>query len=280
MPVSRLVEVGQGSEVTQFKIQARHLTTRLKLKTIAERFIEKSHSESSIELVYKTKEDGYIFIFYFGSLVFVNVSEELQSAVLRKIVDGPIEQSFSTSEDFAVLEDSTLPVTQFHEMGFNAVKVRELTYPVMRLLALVIAESAALDYFENTAEGLLLESRRISVNLKKTGKPNMKLKDMMRFIGVCFTTKQEIISDLYVVDAPDETWEDQVLARLYDDMKRLFEIEARYKILHFKLQLVHETVDVIVDLLRFQRQTFLEIVIIVLILLEVIWLGAQYVVGK
>ena len=247
------------------------MSGRLRLKQVAEGLAEPTHNESSIELVYKYSDTKYIFIFHFGSVIFVNFTDDEEEKFMSRLqVIAAVPRS-TVTEDFTVEEDRSLAADMFHDTGFNKVRLKNLTYPVLRLLVLVIAESAAIDTYEATAEDLLNKSRRISRNLKTTGKPRLRMKEMVQFVGDCLNTKQEIIADLYVVDAPDETWEDQVLDRLYADMKRLFEVETRYKVLEFKLQLVHETVDVIVDMLRFRQQTFMELIIILLISVEIVY---------
>jgi len=258
-----------------YKFKSVHVSARLKLKAVAETIGEKAQSESSVELVYKHSDESYVFIFHFGSIVFVNVTEERQRAYLDLIHEISAASATTIMDDFVVEEDSALPVNVFHETGFNKVKLRKFTYPILRLLALVMAESSALEYFENITEDLLNRSRRISSNLKQTGGTRMGLRDMVRFVGDCLSTKQDIITDMYVVDAPDETWEDQDLDRLYADIKKMYEIETRYRVLEFKLKLVQETVDVVVDLLRYKRQTVLELIIIGLIAVEVAWLLLQ-----
>ncbi|MGE3974263.1 MAG: RMD1 family protein [Bdellovibrionales bacterium] len=257
------------------KISAQHLSSRLRLKNIASGMNETALSESAIELVYKLGADSYVFIFHFGSLVFINVNEELMQSYINRIQVICGEYNTTTIEDFIIEEDPNIAAGAFHDTGFNKVKIRKLTYPILRLVTLVIAESAALDYFESITEILLSKSRRISANLKQTGRTAMNMKSMVMFVGECLTTKQDIITDLYVVDAPDETWDNQEYDRLYADIKKMFEIETRYRVLEFKLKLVQETVEVIVDFLRFRRQTVMEMIIIGLIAVEVAWLIFQ-----
>lgn len=261
-------------------VKARHMSGRLRLKTIAASMGEATHSESTIELTYKFTENSYCFIFHFGSIVFVDVPEDVESKFMSRIHAIAGTPTTTVTEDFLVEEDRSLPADMFHDTGFNKVRVKNLTFPTLRLLVLVLAESAALDTYEGIAEELLNKSRRISRGLKETGRANLSMKEMVRFVGDCLNTKQEIIADLYIVDAPDETWEDQVLDRLYADMKRLFEVETRYKVLEFKLQLVHETVDVLVDMLRFRQQSVLELIIIILIAAELLAFGYLGTLGK
>ncbi len=262
--------------VNTVKIRAFHLSSRLRLKEIAARISDQAISESAIELVYKHSDDTYVFIFHFGSIVFINLGEDRMQSYLSTIQGIGGESVTTTHEDFIIEEDSaTLPAGVFHDTGFNKVKIRKLTYPILRLVTMVMAESVALDFFEGITEDLLSKSRRISANLKQTGRTAMNYKSMVMFVGDCLTTKQDIITDLYVVDAPDETWDDQEYDRLYADIKKMFEIETRYRVLEFKLKLVQETVEVIVDFLRFRRQTAMELIIIGLIAVEVAYFVFQ-----
>jgi uncharacterized Rmd1/YagE family protein len=94
--------------------------------------------------------------------------------------------------------------------------------------------------------------------------------DLIKFIGFCLSTKQEIISNLYIVDSPDETWENGDLDKMHQDLKLMLEIDTRYRALEYKIKIIQESVEVIVDLAKSARATLLEIIIILLITFEVI----------
>lgn len=259
-----------------YTIQAIHLPSRIRLKSFAALYEEKPSFESSRELVYKQGEQSYLFIYNYGSIVFFNIHESLRPKIIEKLhlsqTQTPAPSSETISENFLVEQLPQLENNALHEIGFNKVRLKDLTDEKIKLICRVIAESTALDYFENAVEDLLIKSQKISNNLKETGKPLMSIDAMTRYIGICLSTKQDIIADFYIVDAPDETWEDQVLSKLYEDVKFLFEIETRYKVLEYKLKLIQEAVDVVADLLKFRRQTYLEVIIIALIAIEVLWL--------
>jgi uncharacterized Rmd1/YagE family protein len=262
--------------MTNYLIQARHLSTQLRLKQIAGRMGRQPIVESTRELGFQMGPHAYVYLYNFGVIVFFNMGtadrESILGIVQESIAGGDRSKVGAVSEDFTVEvaegNDSAPP----HEIGFNKVKIRDLTEAKVRFISGVVAESAALDYFEQTVEELLLRSQRISKNLLDTGDPQLSMREMARFVGVCLNTKQEIIADLYVIDSPDETWDDQHLSRLYEDLKNLFEIETRYKVLDYKLKLIQETVDVVLEMLRFAKQTKMEITIIALIAVEVVWL--------
>lgn len=256
----------------QYFIQAQHLATRLQLKQVAGQISESPIVQTPYELVYELRANSFVFIYNFGAVVFFNVPEDSRFLLLRNILGEKGGSANVTSEDFIIEEVAELPNNNAHETAFNKVRVLNLNYEKIKLICSVIAESTALEYFELIVErDLLTQTQAISRNLKSTGKTDLSMRDMSKFVGLCLSTKQEIISELYIVDSPDETWESNELAKLYADIKQLFEIETRYKVLEYKLKLVQETVDVIVEMLRFKKQSSFEIIIIVLIAIEVVW---------
>lgn len=255
----------------QYFIQAQHLATRLSLRLVASQVSEAPIVQTPYELVYELKPNSYVIISNFGAIVFFNVPEDARFLFLKNILGDRGGLANITSEDFVIEESSELPINSTHEVAFNKVRLKELNYEKIKLVCNVIAESTALEYFETIVEkDLLAQTQVIARNLKNSGKTDLSMKEMSKFVGRCLATKQEIISELYVVDSPDETWDSQDIAKLYLDVKQLFEIETRYKVLEYKLKLVQETVDIIVDMLRFRKQSLLEMVIIILIAIEVI----------
>lgn len=257
----------------QHFIQAQHLATRLTLKTVAGLISEAPIVQTSFELVYEVRPNSFVFVYNFGAIVFFNVGEDARFLFLRGILGEKGGLANITSEDFVVEEVSDMSAGNTHETGFNKVRVINLNYDKIKLICGVIAESTALEYFELIVEReLLSQTQTISRNLRNQGKTDLSMVEMSKFVGRCLSTRQEIVSELYIVDAPDETWESQELSRLYLDIKQLFEIETRYKVLEYKLKMVQETVDVVVEMLRFKKQSSFEIIIIVLIAVEVLWL--------
>lgn len=256
-----------------FVLKALHLSTRLALKQVATYIPISAANSSGSELEYQLGERSFVFIYNFGAIAFFNVAEEEQQTYIKAISNVSPVNPQVTSEDFKIVEvNEADPVSQKHDLTFDSIRIRELTLKKIKLVADIIAESTAIEYFEQIVErDLLTESRSISRSLRSSGKTSLSMKDMARFVGTCLATKQDIISELYVVDSPEETWEDQNFAKLYFDLKQHFEIETRYRVLEYKLKLIQETVDVIVEMLRFKRHQFLEVVIVALIAVEVVW---------
>ena len=94
--------------------------------------------------------------------------------------------------------------------------------------------------------------------------------DIKRFIGHCITTKQDLVSSLYLLDKPDEIWNDQLLDGLYRDAVDMFELKDRYKTLDYKLRMTQESLELISELLQNRNANYLEWAIIVLIAVEIV----------
>ena len=60
------------------------------------------------------------------------------------------------------------------------------------------------------------------------------------------------------------------LDKLHQELKAMMEIDTRYRALEYKIKIIQESVDVIVELSKSKRETLLEMIIILLIAFEII----------
>jgi uncharacterized Rmd1/YagE family protein len=254
-----------------YQIRSIHVAEKLKLKELRERWPEPLLEFSNYEMVVSCGLDAYLFVYNYGSVVFFNVPEQLQEKTLVMIqecltsVEG-IDQV--RASDRFILELQKSGSRSANKVFFDRVVVSELAYEMIKTTCMLLAESTALDYYETLIENLLIQTNSFSKMLRNQGKMLGSAADLMKFIGLCMNTKQEIISNLYIVDSPDETWENPELDKFHQDLKLMFEIGVRYRALDYKIKIIQESVEVIVELLKSKRETLLEITIILLIAFE------------
>lgn len=258
-----------------YNIKAVHVAEKLRLKDLRDRFSRSPMDFSNYEIVLKYSEDSYAFIYKYGSVVFFNVPDDLQERELSAIQEYRAPSALPRASDVFLLE--VLDPMQAQETGiqtnrayFDRVVVSGLTYQSIRLACLLLAESTALDYYEAVVENLLEQTNAYSKKLRQLGTLIKDSEDFIRFIGMCLDIKQEIISNLYIVDSPDETWEVAELDRLHQDFKLLLEVDARYRAMDYKIRIIQESLEVLVDLSHAKRATRLDIIIIVLIAIEIV----------
>jgi uncharacterized Rmd1/YagE family protein len=222
----------------------------------------------------------WVLAYDFGALVFVGVETGEQArfvSAIEKLL--PREPHPPLTESFTV---EVQPAQAAPEVRFDRVVVKELTLDVVDIVALVLAQSVAMDYYAKDVEEIEVETDRILRELRTRGRLPGRLRGLPQFIGMCIATRNDVISTLALFDKPDATWEHEQLDRLWNDLYRMLELDDRYRTLDAKLRMFQDNLVVLVDLARGRDTLFLEVMVVLLILIEVfisiwsIWTGARH----
>jgi uncharacterized Rmd1/YagE family protein len=131
-------------------------------------------------------------------------------------------------------------------------------------------QSVALEHYELMTEEMLSSTKNYIRQLEKTGSLNVSKTELLKYIGKVLNVKAEIMDNLYILDDPNLTWEDEALNYLNRQLKSNFDINARFKDLDYRLRNVEENLKLFTELLNNRDSSRMEIIIIVLILIEVL----------
>jgi required for meiotic nuclear division protein 1 len=246
-------------------IIAYQVAESINLKTFRREFEGEFISGTTYELFYRCKQ-GHIYILNFGVVVFANV-EELDRTVFLNLIKNysinPLEKKYR--EDFTILvKDVPSPVFSYNSLTVNA--VNDL---VISIVMLQVGQSAALDYYLEKSQLLLDDTLVLTERLEKYGKLNISKKNLLKFIGRTLNTKNKIIDDLYVLDAPAAVWEDEILGRINDGLAKTFDIAIRFRELEYILRSVESNLSIFTELVHARESHRLEWIIIILIFIEV-----------
>ena len=210
---------------------------------------------------------GELFLYPFGAIVFHDVpgdGRDFELARLRRIRPGlttqVVRESFTVREQPGAkvdIEDGTLVVDQFSE-GRAAV------------VALIVAQSAAMEYYERIVESLFSRTTALVEPLERYGSVPLRTRRLHQFIGQAIGTRNEVFTVLTLLDKPDATWDDPALDRIYDDLRAEFDLIDRFGALEQKLRSVQEALELVLDVARDRRMWLLELFIGMLIVLEVV----------
>ncbi len=96
-----------------------------------------------------------------------------------------------------------------------------------------------------------------------------RVRDMIRFIGSCIQTRNGVIATLALFDKPDVAWQEEAIDVLFNRLREVLEMDDRFRSLEYKLRMIQDNLVVLVDLSRQRHSIFLETVVLLLILLEV-----------
>ncbi|MCE4628555.1 MAG: RMD1 family protein [Desulfurococcales archaeon] len=220
-----------------------------------------------------------VYIFAFGVVVFIGYTGSPEERrildVLREAVEPrPREEEYR--EEYAWVPGSAPRERRGIrvQLPSGAVVIRNeaiygpLDETAKRILALVIAQSAALRRLEAEADSLLEEvdlilESLVSSRMPRIGRARQSLIQALR-------TRNTLEGDLLILEKPPAAWEDERYERLLEGLRYVFEIEERYTALDRKLSNTLETIEVIVSLVNEARFILLETLIVLFFLLEIL----------
>lgn len=253
------------AEKLEISIKAYNLYDHLKLKPLVGVLSGKLLNSSPRELQFKYAKDSYLFVYRFGSMVFVNVEQELVMGEMKRVTD-------------LIGDPKRIPATETYDVRlgsktdveFEYVQVKRMTKDTLRMIAMTLGQSAALELMEARTENMLEDSAKLIEEVSKRGRVPHTNKHFVRMIASTASARQEIVSNLAVMDAPEETWESRSLETLHRDVQYNFEIELRSKILDRKLTLIQDNIELLADLSSTRRGLLLETLIVALIVIEIV----------
>lgn len=251
---------------TVYTAQAQSFLDFLPIKQARELLSGKLLSASPRQLALRYGEDGYLFVFRFGSVVSVNIPEQIAREEIDKLrtkIEGVLP--LTATETYLIHGGADA-----NRVDFEYVELKKATIEHLRLIAHSVGQSAALETFETRAEKMLSDTYSLLNNLATRGRLPIRSANLLKTIGTITATRQNIISNLAVLDAPDETWESKELERLHRDLQQNFDIDTRFRSLDRKLTLLQDNIEILSDLATSRKTNLLETLIVLLIVLELI----------
>src|SRR4030095_12605400 len=218
------------------------------------------------ELFYKTGDGKYIYLFRYGAVSFFNYpDDEIKSFLdfLRSHCRNWFSQSFS--DEMRVETGATE-----NKISYNKIEIKNTHHEVLRMIMLTMTQSVTLDYYSNQTELLLEETNSHTQLLEKKGKLHISGRKLKKFIGKTLLIKNRISENLYIFDSPVETWEHEELDRLYNDLKKTFDLNERFRDVSEGLNIVRDNLDLVKDIMQYSNSLLLEWIVIILIAIEVV----------
>lgn len=222
---------------------------------------------SPLELFLPVDSDGGIYIFPFGAIVTHDVPAEHRQRVFERLTQVlPKLTTRVIREDYSVVED--LSATTGISNG--TLHVDKLTPARAGIVALTVAQSAAMEYYENIVDTMFVRTAQLVDRMATRGTVPFRVTPLHRFIGEAISSRTEVLAVLHLLDKPDAAWEDPAMDLIYDDLRAEFDLVDRYAALTSKLQSIQESLVLVLDVARERRLILLEVIVTLLILLEVI----------
>ena len=211
--------------------------------------------------------DDFTVIYDFGAVVFFGMTDAERSGALGRILatTGP-EPHPPVVDDYLVeVREGAPPST-----SFDRACVPELDGPRVEMIALVLAQSVAMDYYDEDVETMFARVSSLAQELAEHGRLRHDATSTMRLVGRILATRNQIATTLSLLDAPGLTWENEAHDRLYRAMRATFEVEDRYRTLQHKLGIIQDNLEIVVDLAQARRGFLLEAAVVIMIAIELV----------
>ncbi|HZP45811.1 MAG TPA: RMD1 family protein [Candidatus Binataceae bacterium] len=235
------------------------------LRTIARAF--PGARLSALELYIPSAAGAGVYIYPFGAVASHDLSTEQREAIvaqLRQVVPKLTAQV--VREEYTVTEDPRFE-TRVVEGGLH---LDRLTQGRAAVVALTIAQSAAMEYYERIVDEMFVRTAAFVERLERSGRVSLRTRPLHRFIGQAIATRTEVLSVLHLLDKPEATWEDPAMDRIYSDLRAEFDLVDRYAALELKLRSIQEALELLLGVARDRQLLLLEVAVAGLILLELI----------
>jgi len=206
-------------------------------------------------------------LFDFGAAVLIGLDADEREPIIRSLsVRLTPEPHPPLTEDFLIDVVQGAPM----QVKFDRVVLHEPTLPALKVISLLLAQSVAMDYYDEDVQEILRRSDAITAALRTEGRLPGRVDDVVKFIGSCMETKNGVISTLALFDKPESTWEDPDLDSLYNRLREELEIDDRFRALEAKLRMIQETLVLLVDLSNYRSSWRMEITVVLLIFFEIL----------
>jgi len=162
-------------------------------------------------------EFGRVFLFDFGAVVvdgLGKIDPALSETIEKSVGRRPLPE---TTETYFVFVDPERSKPQ-PRVGWDQVVIPSREPGLVAAVALLLGQSAAIERYEKAADDLIESALPRARFLAERGRVPGESKALIQRIGRLTTDRLELANLFYLLDRPEETWDDPRIAQLYDGL--------------------------------------------------------------
>jgi len=249
-----------------YKVLSYQIADSIDIKSAKANFKSELYFSDSDELFYKTGENQYVYIFKYGVVCFLNFDENNITNTLKTLSEYCSNFFEEQIHEVFVIDTDCKEIN----FGYSKIEIPNPDIESIRLIMLNVAQSVALDYYAEQTKVMLQDTNKHTFRLGNTGKLGIRGNQLKRYIGRTLNLKNRIAKNLYIFDSPDVTWENENLNKLDNGLKKTFDLHSRHKDIQEDLEIIKENLELFRDIMNHRKDTVLEWIVILLILIEVL----------
>lgn len=224
--------------------------------------------------VNKVNNDGEIFFFQHGCFVTWGLYKNAEKAFLNEIKKFSIEPLEKIEKDKFIFRRGKQTRIAPHSR-FNAdiitIDTEDANNVQIKLaISYGLAQSVKLEAFEESIAKTVADNSHIPNELAVKGRISLSRRAISKRIGEIFIERSSVNLKSDYLDIPEYFWRYSNLESYYIMTEKYLDIPKRVNALNHKLDVLHETFDVLNNQLQHRHSSMLEFVIILLIFIEIV----------
>jgi uncharacterized Rmd1/YagE family protein len=216
---------------------------------------------------YAEIDEKFIAYTQFNVLTLINCSREYIVSMLDNMGiewASKFEQN-SIYQDYPIHTNSELPKS--FEIDNDKITLQSYSVTNLLIISHVISQSVALEIYENKLTEYYEKSRDIieasdSYSFYKRNKLSIFAKELVLI-------RHDMLIDLHLLDKPNILWDNEDAEALYNSLSSSLELKDRFDVVEYKLTTIKDDIVMVMDLANHNHSSFLEWIIIGLILIEI-----------
>lgn len=222
----------------------------------------------------KLSEEQQLMLFSFGSIVLINMQDDVMPTLLEYLrsfepnIDIGSWNIYSDDYELRIGDTDELELTD----KYAAIPNYEIFYP--ELVSTILAKSVALEKSEDQL-GKILDKLEAMIERLEMGKLRIGDRELAKTTAKVARHEYNTINYIMILDKPDVTWSKSNAAEFYDRMSIFFELSDRFEILTKKTAILNNIIDGFSSISHSIRGLFVEWVIVILIIVEVVLMIAE-----
>ncbi|RLN97679.1 hypothetical protein BBJ28_00019714 [Nothophytophthora sp. Chile5] len=198
--------------------------------------------------------DKWVVYFDYGAVVFFNCDQVLVNTLIKHATRfcGDVFELRGHEEEMLLVGD---PAQQkWSTLVENNVLVREIDHINVHVIAGVLSQTVALEFYERQCETILSEFERLNTDVEKKGprgalfgRENQQTKKLFKIVASNNTLLIDLVSKLRVIDRKrpgDPAWSQTRYHNMWESLLEEFELNERFQNLNFKLELIQHNTKV------------------------------------
>lgn len=250
-------------------VTAAALDARVDLDAVASALPWSVRRRNPYSLALAVSDEDTAYVYGFGAVAVESpegahgpLLEAVEQATGRRVLRESVESTWVRFDPEAPPDTG--------RVGWEGVALVERTPARMAAVALLLAQSAALERYEHAADRIVEEAAAVAQDLVRRGRPPQRTRALVRRLGGILSDRLALARWFYLVDRPEETWEKREVAALYDALFRNLELKERHDAMLHKLNAAETGLETTVNLWNGVWSLRLEWAIVGLIVVEIV----------